>query len=404
MRSWVLPGVVLLVLGLPATALAIPDTSLTAAPPAATNSPSATFAFTGTSANKFQCSLDGVAFADCTSPKSYTGLTEAPHQFRVRAVQTTGGAGPIPDPTPAQHNWTVDFTPPETALDSGPPALTNVKDTTFAFSSEPGATFECSLNGSAYAACTSPQAYNGLSDGTRNFRIRAVDAATNTDTSPVDVTWTVDTTPPDTTITTGPSGASNVLSPQVEFGATEPGSTFACSLNLAAFAPCTSPDTLGGLADGALSYRVQAVDAAGNADPTPARRDWTRDTVPPGKPTVLVVPAPAGARQPTPTRPVAQPRGGPGRPGPAPLPPPPRRAPGSRPPPDRSPSPAAARCVRSRRASSSRRGRCGSRGPRDRARRPRRSPSPRRSASPAWWGCRLPPRSPRTRRPPTRTR
>ena len=54
-----------------------------------------------------------------------------------------------------------------------------------------GATFECSLDGSAYQACTSPKVYRGLDDGTHTVRVRAVTAA-GTDASPDTTTWTVD--------------------------------------------------------------------------------------------------------------------------------------------------------------------------------------------------------------------
>jgi hypothetical protein len=54
------------------------------------------------------------------------------------------------------------------------------------------------------------------------------------------------------------------------FGADETGSTFRCKLDARKAARCTSPKGYAGLAPGPHTFKVYAVDAAGNADPTPA--------------------------------------------------------------------------------------------------------------------------------------
>ena len=91
-----------------------------------------------------------------------------------------------------------------------------------------------------------------------------------------------DTTPPETTITDGPSGAATSSSATLSFSANEAGTTFACSLDGAAAAPCTSPVTYSGLALGNHSFSVVATDAAGNIDPSPAVRTWNRVEAAPG--------------------------------------------------------------------------------------------------------------------------
>jgi hypothetical protein len=53
------------------------------------------------------------------------------------------------------------------------------------------------------------------------------------------------------------------------FGSTEPGSTFACSLDGGAFAPCASPFGAK-LRRGAHTLAVRATDSSGNVDQTPA--------------------------------------------------------------------------------------------------------------------------------------
>ena len=89
-----------------------------------------------------------------------------------------------------------------------------------------------------------------------------------------------DITPPNTTITGGPTGPTN-QAPTFTFTSSEPGSTFACRVDDATFSACSSPRTPAGLADGPHTFEVRATDAAGNADPTPASRTFTVDTVAP---------------------------------------------------------------------------------------------------------------------------
>jgi hypothetical protein len=90
----------------------------------------------------------------------------------------------------------------------------------------------------------------------------------------------VDTTPPDTSIVSGPSGGGNGPSASFELASTEAGSDFACSLDGAVAQPCASPQAYAGLADGPHTFSVTATDPHGNADPTPATKDWSVGSTP----------------------------------------------------------------------------------------------------------------------------
>ena len=99
-----------------------PDTSITAQPPALTNSASARFSFTGSDTGVgvagFQCRLDGGTFTNCISPVSFSGLSDASHTFDVRAIDAAGNT----DASPASVTWVVDTTPPSISI--GPPSST----------------------------------------------------------------------------------------------------------------------------------------------------------------------------------------------------------------------------------------------------------------------------------------
>jgi hypothetical protein len=256
-----------------------PETTIVSGPPGATTATSATFEFTASEAGStFACQLDGAAYAPCVSPKTYSGLSETTHIFSVRA--TTGPT----DPSPASWVWSVDLTPPETWITSGPAAQTSSRTAALSFTStDAGSMFACRLDGGGFSACTTPKTYAGLADGSHTFEVRATDPAGNTDPTPATRTWSV-VAPPDTTITAGPSGAVASASASFSFTTSEAGATFACSLDNGSFTSCVTPKSYSSLADGSHTFRVRAIDSAGNVDPTPASRTWTADT---SKPIVL---------------------------------------------------------------------------------------------------------------------
>jgi hypothetical protein len=166
-----------------------PNTTITSASPALTNRTTATFGFAASEGGStFACRFDDAAdFTPCSSPKTYTGLAEGAHLFRVRATDVAGNT----DPTPATRWVTVDTTPPDTTIDSGPSGTITGTTATFEFSSEPGAHFQCRMDNSAFAACSSPRTYSGLAAGTHTFRVRAIDGAGNPDPTPATRTFTV---------------------------------------------------------------------------------------------------------------------------------------------------------------------------------------------------------------------
>jgi Bacterial Ig-like domain len=245
-----------------------------------TNSQTATFKFVGDDGVTFQCKLDDEPdFTDCTSPKTYTELLAGIHTFEVKAVDPLDNAN---ESGVTSWTWTIDLTPPNTTIDlsTAPDDPSSDPMPTFSFSSEPGATFECKIDTSAFGLCTSPYSPPGtLGDGSHTFVVKATDEAGNEDPTPASYTWAIDLDPPPVPdITDGPDDIT--LSASATFSFTsEADASFVCTLD-GASSSCGSPKTYNGLSDGLHTLNVIAKDAAGN-ESLPAMRIWTVDLSPP---------------------------------------------------------------------------------------------------------------------------
>jgi CSLREA domain-containing protein len=265
-----------------------PETTLSAGPSDTTEATDATFAFSSNDPDAtFACSLDAAPYVSCSSPLMYTELSAGTHTFEVRAIDAAGNT----DPTPASFGWSIelppDSTPPETSIDSGPSSTTESRDAIFIFSSEPAATFECSLDGVSYAGCASPIEYLGLTAGSHTFGVRATDSTGNQDPTPASYSWTIipppDVTPPQSTIVSGPSLITTDTAASFIFSANESGSTFKCALDGGAapsFNNCNSPIQYTGLSVGNHTFAVQATDPAGNLELVPVSYTWAIISLP----------------------------------------------------------------------------------------------------------------------------
>ena len=216
----------------------------------------------------FSCELDGAGFTACTSPKAYSGLADGFHTFKVKAIDAADNPGP-----PTTYVWRIDTTAPDTAIDAGPDNPTNATGASLAFTAtEGGSTFACRLDGASWAACSSPESYSGLAEGSHTFEVRATDALGNTDSTPASATWLVDTTAPVVTIGSAPADPSSSTDPTLGFGSGEGGTTFECALDGGAFSACTSPSAYSGLAEGGHTFQVKGTDLAGNVSAVAAPR------------------------------------------------------------------------------------------------------------------------------------
>jgi putative metal-binding protein len=226
-----------------------------------------------------QCAMDGGNFQPCNRGQAFT-LSEGGHQLTLRARDPAGNA--------VDHFRAVRVL--NTALVSGPGTTERTRTASFRLRTGAGQRFDCRLDppGPAsppFADCgqkgpdgtlTIPLDAGDLpQDGEYTFQARARDGG-DIDQTPLSRTWTIDSVAPNTMLASPDipeGGVTTRLTANFTFAATEP-ATLQCSLDRAAFAACTSPRLLANLAFGDHSFRVRAVDRAGNVDPTPAVRNW----------------------------------------------------------------------------------------------------------------------------------
>ena len=187
----------------------------------------------------------------------------------------------------------IDTIPPTTTIGAKPSNPSNVAAPTFGFSSsEPGSTFECALDGGAYAGCASPLTLPTLGEGPHTFHVRATDIAGNVDPSPAVYAWTIDTVPPSASMnnpgshlsgtvslssTSSDVGGTGVASTTFEYSTAGSGGPWT-PISSSSWNTKTGPDAV---ADGLYDLRVVAVDNAGNsASSTPITNVRIDNTAP----------------------------------------------------------------------------------------------------------------------------
>ena len=114
----------------------------------------------------------------CSSPKAYSNLALGEHEFRVRATDAVRQRGRLAgERTSGRSSPTRRRRRRRSTAGRRAPSPTTSATFTFS-SSEPGSTFECSLDGGAWSGCTSPQPVHRLrgrvarGPGPRDRRVR----------------------------------------------------------------------------------------------------------------------------------------------------------------------------------------------------------------------------------------
>jgi hypothetical protein len=164
----------------------LPHTSINSGPTGLSNSRTAKFTYSSDVGTDYQCKLDDGDWLVCPNgQEQYEALSDGDHIFEVRAVLNGQ-----PDPSPARRSWTIDATPPHTAITSGPSgAVQGASGTFFYASSEGGTRFDCDFDFQGWKPCNGGHATFSYSQAGHSLAVRAIDAAGNVDPSPPTTTW-----------------------------------------------------------------------------------------------------------------------------------------------------------------------------------------------------------------------
>jgi len=247
-----------------------PVVTINSAPSGTINVTSASIAFSVT--DNFPgavsyCSLDNAAFAVCASPYALSNLAQGAHNVKIYAQDKASNKS---------GTQTISFSVntaialPSVAISQMPAAFSNSNSASFSFAgSSTGSTiasYQCSMDNSAFAACSSPQAYSSLAEGSHSFSVKSIDA-TGQSSSPANYSFAVDLTKPST-----PLVNSNQMNPtkstslNLTFNSTDSSGVakYECKLDAGAFAACASPQSFSGLSSASHLFAVRATDKAGN--------------------------------------------------------------------------------------------------------------------------------------------
>lgn len=154
-------------------------------------------------------------------------------------------------------------------------------------------TATCQISNNGINSSAVPCDYNGywvsigmsvFTEGAHTITVVATATDGSNQSKTLTSNFTSDWTAPDTTILTGPNGNSiSGHTAQWTFGGSDANGIagFNCSIDGSPLASCTNSQLFSGLDDGDHTFQVQAIDNAGNTDPSPATASFTVSNAPP---------------------------------------------------------------------------------------------------------------------------
>ncbi len=176
-----------------------PGPTITGVPVNGNESGSATFTFsdTDTAVTSYLCSLDGGAFAACTSGITYSSVAAGLHNFSVEGKDSSGNVSAA-----STYQWLeIAVTLPTPVITSMPSNPTTSTTATFTFTdAEPGVQYTCLvINLTSFSvsggACVSGVSYTTVVNDTYEFSVTAGDSYGNTSAGVI-YEWSVAALPP----------------------------------------------------------------------------------------------------------------------------------------------------------------------------------------------------------------
>lgn len=221
-----------------------------------------------------RCAVDSAIPTTCATPWPLPAMADGTHTLRVQSVDVNGNL--------IEVSRQISYVNVPDTVASGTPAEAAIVNTTTTAFTFPALAL-CKLDDNA-VACSNVSLGAVLGDGAHTLSIAAgvqVNSTGYYDKTPALRHWTIDTDAPDTSLSAGPSSTTTERTATFGFGGADPAPGTAmhyeCRLDGAAWAPCDSSSSqqYPNVAAGSHTFDVRAVDAAGNADPSPASRSWT---------------------------------------------------------------------------------------------------------------------------------
>jgi hypothetical protein len=259
-----------------------PQVVINSRPALRTKDGNARFEFSGSDSgsgiDKYFCRKLPAAVQPCTSPITYSGLTDGDYGFEVYAVDKAGNMS-----AKVQATWSVIMTAPGLAFTKTPPQITNLQTAPFAFTgtdaAHPIARFDCRLDSGGFAGCVSPDNLTGVSEGTHTFEVKGSDDVGNS--ASIVYSWVVDLHAPVVNIVSAPGNPTNSTAAAFTWTVTDniEVKTIECRVDSAAYAACPATGKSFTVAEGRHTLDLRATDTAGNV--TNVSRAWVVDTTAP---------------------------------------------------------------------------------------------------------------------------
>ncbi len=165
--------------------LGVPTVKIDSKPDPTSNAANVSLAFSGVDSQgqalaSYQCDINGSGYQACSSPVTYSNLSDGNYTFKVKAKDSLGR-----ESSAASYSWQTDRTAPTINITSGPAGTISEDSASFVFSVSDNQMIQsvyCQLDSESMQLCSNSKSYENLSMGAHTFTVRATDTAGNTTT------------------------------------------------------------------------------------------------------------------------------------------------------------------------------------------------------------------------------